>query len=319
MDPACLESLRRWVEREYDLGGPVSLTLFRSYTNDVFLVTTPDEQSVLKLYGAGWRSAEEIRYEIDLLVHLAATGIAVAGPIPGRDGETLRCAVLDGTARDAVCFTYAAGVKPTPPFTPELYYAEGRAAGAMHRACDDFAPAHRRTPLDLEHLLDRPAELVLPLIADPADVRFFTAFVAQVRATIHQLAAAGLDWGVCHGDLTLDNLHVTPDGGIVWYDFDSGGPGWRAIDLPGWAILDEAYGPLRDAFLRGYREVRPLSQADLDAMPFLAVALEIWGLEIDLRRRVLARGEEAVRTYLAKASPRFRTWSARVGFSDPED
>jgi hypothetical protein len=65
--------------------------------------------------------------------------------------------------------------------------------------------------------------------------------------------------------------------------------------------------------------VRPLSQADLDAMPFLAVALEIWGLELDLRRRVLARGEEAVRTYLANALPRFRTWSARLGFSGLED
>ncbi len=114
----------------------------------------------------------------------------------------------------------------------------------------------------------------------------------------------GLDWGPCHGDLTLDNLHISDDGQVVFYDFDSGGPGWRAGDLPGWAKVHPEISEAEmraQAFLRGYQSIRPLSDADIEAAPYLYLAFEVWGMEINLQNRVLAQGRDAVQLYLASS------------------
>jgi Ser/Thr protein kinase RdoA (MazF antagonist) len=180
----------------------------------------------------------------------------------------------------------------------------------LHHAADDFASPHTRCHLNTNLLLELPLELAAPLIANPEDRNFLIGFVDQLGRWIHALAERGLDWGPCHGDLTLDNLHVTNDHGIVWYDFDSGGPGWRACDLPGWAAMTPAAAPLADAFLRGYQAVRPLDPINVVAAPYLYVAFEVWGIRIDLQNRVLPQGERAVQNYLSGAIGNLQPWAA---------
>lgn len=47
---------------------------------------------------------------------------------------------------------------------------------------------------------------------------------------------------------------------LIFYDFDSGGPGWRASDPYGVLQYGETNG-LWDAFLNGYTEVRPFERS----------------------------------------------------------
>jgi Ser/Thr protein kinase RdoA (MazF antagonist) len=79
-----------------------------------------------------------------------------------------------------------------------------------------------------------------------------------------------LDWGICHGDLSLDNLHVGPDGQITLYDFDLACYGWRAWDVC--TALGYASREHHDAYLRGYRSVRPFSPEELTAVPHFVAA-----------------------------------------------
>jgi Ser/Thr protein kinase RdoA (MazF antagonist) len=172
----------------------------------------------------------------------------------------------------------------------------------MHAAADDFVSAYPRAILDLEFLLDRPTELVASLLKERAERERFLDLIEEMSSAIRGHINRGLDWGPCHGDLTLDNLHVTVDGQIVFYDFDSGGPGWRASDLPGWAKIHTGIADAEmrsQAFLRGYQSQRPLGEADIEAAPYLYLAFEVWGMEIDLQNRLLARGRDAVQAYLA--------------------
>lgn len=296
----------------FGLSSPLSVGLLRAYTNDVYLVETPVNRYVLKIYGVNWRADAEIRYEIDLLDHLTARGVRVASAIRNVDGEALKHINLDGQRRQAVLFEYAAGEKPQPPFSSEMYYREGMATAALHGAADDFTSNHQRRYLDLDHLIDKPMALVASLEIDASTKRSILGIGKQLHTRIDALVEGGLDWGVCHGDLTYDNFHLTPDGDTVWYDFDSGGPGWRAIDLQGWAAgIPDRVGH-QQAFLQGYREIRPISENNIAASPYLFAAQEMWSIQVDLEQRILGMGNEAVSSYCSKAANSLVNWGGTL-------
>ncbi len=286
MSPIPREPLRAFLAGRYELPAPIAITLIRSHTNGVFLVRSADDRSVLKVYGSGWRTEPEIRYEVGLLDHLAAMGVPATRAISGRDGEAVQPLGPPAAPRLAVLYSYAPGATPEPPFTADLYETEGRATAALHTAADGFVSEHERRRMDLVYLLDRPAALVAPLIGHLHERRFFARFVEQLRRAIADLADRDLDWGPCHGDLTLDNFHLTADGRIVRYDFDSGGPDWRAGDLQGWAAFHPRASEKWAAFLRGYRDVRSLDPVDVAAAPYLAAAFDVWEMAVDLENRV---------------------------------
>jgi Ser/Thr protein kinase RdoA (MazF antagonist) len=306
------DELCAWLAVRYDGFRPLECRLLRSYTNDVYLVRLPDKPCVLKVYGSKWRTASEIRYEVALLQHLTVRDLPIAAPLAANDDDFVGGIPSVGGYRHAVLFEYAPGEKPQPPFTPQLYFAFGRAVAVMHELSSTFVTPHWRRPLDLNHLIDEPVTQVAPLLEQQEDRAFVIRFARQLKARIRAFAAAGLDWGPIHGDATLDNLHVTANGEVVLYDFDSGGPGWRAADLQGWAVGNRAYDEQGDAFQRGYASIRRLDRINILAAPYLTLAWAIWGLKIDLDHRVLKEGRERTREYLRDQLALLRTRSEQI-------
>jgi Ser/Thr protein kinase RdoA (MazF antagonist) len=284
------EALQAEVSRAYSIEPLVDCALLRSYVNDVYVLHGAETAYIVKVYRAGWRSWSEIAYELDVLTHLTAKGVPVAPPLPRRDGQLIGTLSAPERTRYMVLFPYAAGVKPTPPFMPDLYHSFGSATARMYNALDDFASPHPRVPLDLAYLLDRPLSALRPLLTHrPDDWRFLVSLADKVRARITSLAEQGLDWGVCHGDLTLDNLHVDKDNGIIFYDFDTGGPGWRAVDPCG-VFQHWSKAPQWDAFLQGYTEERSFGAADRAAVPYFVAANGIWSMGSHARNWTAWRG-----------------------------
>lgn len=272
-------ALAAFVAREYAIGQPTDCSLLRSYVNDVYELLTTRGRYALKVYRAGWRTAAEIRWEIDLLHHLDSQGVSVAMPVASRRGEFIRTILAPEGERAVVLSEFAPGAK-VGRVDATVFYHYGRASGLLHRAGSSFASRHPRTPLDLDFLVDRPMHALRQLERGNAeDWAFLTEVGTKVRSKIAALAGSGLQWGACHGDLSLDNLNITEGYGITFYDFDTGGPGWQASDLfgpfSGAMQRDEARW---DSFLRGYLEERPLSDADLASIPYFAAANAIWSL-----------------------------------------
>jgi Ser/Thr protein kinase RdoA (MazF antagonist) len=299
--------LARWLYDHYDFSAVPDVSLLRSYNNDVYRVAQSGQQFILKIYGDGWRTDDEVHYEIALLDHLAHKGLPVVRTITGRDGHILKH--IDGLL--AVLFNFVPGQKPQPPFSDDLYIRFGKAIANMHNLSDNFVTDYQRRPIDLTYLIDDPLAVILPLLTSADKKSALLEAAADAKRRILELDARGLDWGAIHGDATLDNLHVDEDGQIILYDFDSGGPGWRASDLQGWAVNNVEYQDRYQAYLEGYRSVRQLREPDLQASPFVIFAWEIWGIKVNLNNRMRQPEWDQTAAYLdEQLTELFNHWDA---------
>jgi Ser/Thr protein kinase RdoA (MazF antagonist) len=305
------DNLMTLLGAHYGLHEP-AIELIRSHTNDVYRVQTGEQIFALKIYGPKWRRDSEILFEIDLLDYLARNDIRVATSIRDRRGAALQHVMTADGDRQAVLFGFAEGEKAVMPASIDLYHAEGKAAAALHNAADGFQSRHDRHPLSLTYLIGRPLALVESLPVSTTIKRDLTKCAEGIRSGVEECVDAGLDWGICHGDLTYDNFHLTAEGETIWFDFDSGGFGWRAIDLQGWVTSAPEYFDRWCAFLTGYAEVRPLRAQDVAAAPYVYYAQEIWGIEVELRYRVLHQGAEAAAAFLQQAVDHLRPWRENV-------
>jgi Ser/Thr protein kinase RdoA (MazF antagonist) len=269
----------------YALEPPVRCQLLRPGLNDTYLVTAAGARSILRVYRAGWRSPAEIAWELDLLAHLATKGIAVSLPLRDRNGVATRSLAAPEGTRQLVLFAYAAG----PPLSWDRQddcRLLGRVAAGVHGAAEDFVSAHERFSLDLEYLIDAPLEAIDPFLDHrPDDRRTLRGFAARLRRRVSAAAQTGLDWGVCHGDLSAQHVHVDPGGRATLFDFDLCGTGWHSYDLaaaPYYAVYKERPSSW-DAFLEGYREVRDLGPRDLEAVRLFHAVNRLWSLGLYAR------------------------------------
>jgi Ser/Thr protein kinase RdoA (MazF antagonist) len=224
-------------------------------TNDVLAVTTPTGRFALKLYHLQ-RTAAEVQWEVDLIISLIRKGAPVAKPVRGTHGyaEPLR---VDGRDRVAVLFEWAPGSKPAPE--RDSYTLLGKAAAQIHQAADTFTSSLPRESYDAHTLIDEQFRLMKMHLSEAKRWKQAVALGERLKQVI---ANPALDRGICHMDLTLDNVHRHGESMTV-FDFDSAGACWRSI---------EPYDLLRssrasfEAWLDGYRSVRPFNRHDEKAV-----------------------------------------------------
>lgn len=265
-------------------------TLLRSFVNDVYAITTPGRRYLLKLYRHGYWSPDEVAWELNLTRHLLCSGVPVPDVVPLADGRLV--GVIDapeGQRPYALTAFVESGAKARKPFTAGLYREFGGAIAAFHTAGDSFIATYPRRPFDLTATLIEPLGLVLAeLAAQPEDRVVIQALGDKAQRRLEALIADGLDWGVVHGDVTLDNVFFGPTGPIV-YDFDLAGPGFRACDLYGVRQTEHW-----DAFADGYQRVRPLRDNDLAALPWFTIVGNISNLKFHLVDKPMFAGTESV-------------------------
>ncbi|WUI00401.1 phosphotransferase [Spirillospora sp. NBC_00431] len=277
--------LARAVLADYPFGKVTDVLLHRRGLSDVYTAVCDDRLHVLRVYRHGWRTDSDIRWEADLLHHLASAGVPVSVTVRTRDDEPfIRLAAPEG-GRQLMVLTFAEGrllregsSKGSAISVAEYAEAYGALAARIHTAADAFRSSHHRFELDLDHLLYRPLRAAEPLLAHrPADLDRLRAMLELIESRLKEVVAE-LDWGPCHGDLTGSNAVVDQDA-LTMFDFDSGGPGWRAYDLGvfAWSTSLQRRSPDDvDRFLRGYTDVRPLPETARAAVPLFAAAREIW-------------------------------------------
>lgn len=262
----------------YGLSPPTACHPIQSGFNDHYLISTAESEYVLRVYRRGWRTTKDIAYELAVLTHLETCGVPVCAPIAGRDGAYQRTIQEAEGPRIAVLFPRAPREKPDAT-DPDVVRICGRVMALIHHHTNGFTCKYRRFQLDLDHLLDQPVAGILPYLADrPADVAFLQRAANELRTGL-ETQVSGLEWGFCHGDFHGGNARLDADGTLRVFDFDCGGPGWRAYDLSVCRLYcgEDARW---EAFCKGYQEVRSLSEATLAAVPWFVVARQIWRIAL---------------------------------------
>ncbi len=251
----------------YDLGELLSYKgIAEGVENSNFLLQTTKGTYILTLYEKRVAPAD-LPFFLGFMDHLAAKGIACPTPIHGRDGKALR----ELAGRPAAIVSYLAGVWPRR-VTAVHCAGLGRAMALFHLAGRDY-PRQRTNALSLggwrrlhEQVRGR-ADEVAPGLAN------------KIAGEIDALTAhwpADLPDGIIHGDLFPDNVFFLGDkvSGIIDFYFacNDALAYDLAICLNAWCFEPDGDFNITKArqMLFAYREVRPITDAELAALPWLA-------------------------------------------------
>ncbi|EMS98229.1 homoserine kinase [Agrobacterium tumefaciens str. Cherry 2E-2-2] len=252
---------------QYDVG---SLTSYKGIAEGVensnFLLHTTKDPLILTLYEKRVEKSD-LPFFLGLMQHLAAKGLSCPLPLPRKDGELL--GELSG--RPAALISFLEGMwlrKPEAKHCREV----GKALAAMHLAGEGFE-------------IKRPNALSVEgwkVLWDKSEARadeVEKGLKDEIRPEIDYLAAhwpKDLPAGVIHADLFQDNVFFLGDELSGLIDFYFACNDLLAYDvsicLNAWCFeKDGAYNVTKGkALLEGYQSVRPLGEAELEAMPLLA-------------------------------------------------
>lgn len=316
ISPAALAEL---VRAEYPGTSPVTCQLLRRNINDTYLVTgmSGEGRAVLRVYRSKWRSAGEVAWELSFIEHVASS-VPVSRPLPRRNGDLFGVLPASEGPRAFALFEWVEGRSPETDVLDAGTY--GAAAAALHAAADGFDQTGRGR-LDLNHLITEPLTLIRPLLQKAPELWQELEGIATKTHERLSFVAHALEWGACHGDLHTANVRIDASGQVRLFDFDCGGPGWRAYDLAVYwwnqaanqgISADDAGAPWQ-AFLTAYQSRRRLSAVDVAAVPLFVLARAIWFMGL-MSGRVQEFGTETLDLGFFQYGLDFmQTWEAQQG------
>lgn len=252
---------------QYDVGELTSYKgIAEGVENSNFLLHTTKNPLILTLYEKRVEKSD-LPFFLGLMQHLSERDLSCPLPLPRRDGELL--GELSG--RPAALISFLEGMwlrKPEAKHCREV----GKALAGMHLAGEGFE-IRRPNALSLEGwktLWEKSAER-----ADEVE----TGLEQEITAELAFLEAhwpKDLPAGVIHADLFQDNVFFLGDELSGLIDFYFACNDLLAYDvsicLNAWCFeKDGSYNVTKgSALLEGYCSVRPLSDAERDALPVLA-------------------------------------------------
>ena len=251
----------------YDLG---EVTAFKGIAEGVensnYLLQTAKGSYILTLYEKRV-AAEDLPFFLGLMEHLAAAGIDCPTPLVGREGTSL--GRLCGRPAAVISFLDGLWPKRIQPFHCREV---GRALAHLHLAGSNYAG---RRANDLSVAGWRP--LLEKSRARAHEVQ--DCLAASLEQELEELEGnwpRDLPQGVIHADLFPDNVFFLGEklSGII--DFYFACNDFFAYDLAiclnAWCFeQDGAFNVTKARYmLQAYREIRPFSGDELEALPLLA-------------------------------------------------
>lgn len=252
--------------------------------NATYLSTHPKtgEKYILRVSRPNYHQKIEIESEIEWLeaIHESPNALKVAKPIKGENEEYIQSIILPNDDFEYFCtlFTYLEGIEPDESNEAELvgqFEELGEITALLHQHSMDhhasFLEKNRLT-WDYESILgENPkwARWQDGKGITPERKKLYEEVSDTIQQRLERFGKPKDRFGLIHADLRLANLLVSEDE-ISVIDFDDCGFGWYLFDLGTSLSFIEHhdYVPdLVDAWVKGYRKVRTLSEAEEREIP----------------------------------------------------
>lgn len=251
--------------------------------NATYLVENAErgEKYILRVCRPNYHTKEEIESEVHWLQSIDEnTSIIVSRPILGLNNEYIQTVKLDDHPFEYYCvlFTFLDGVEPDVDNEEKLIkvFGEiGKTTAQMHEHVGNnwgIFKNIKRPIWNYETILgENPkwARWQDGLGITPERIELFGKVSKVIKSRLERFGQDPNRFGLIHADLRHANLLVK-DGEVKVIDFDDSGFGWYLYDLAASLTFIEhrSYVPkLIESWLKGYREIRPLSEEEENEIP----------------------------------------------------
>ncbi|MGK6350963.1 phosphotransferase enzyme family protein [Parapedobacter sp. DT-150] len=272
-------ALNRYLQERYGFTDSNCRLLIHN-VSDTYLIESTNTRYIFKIYRDVHRKMEEINGEVELLNILHAGGASISYPLADKKGKYLQAFQAAEGIRYGVLFTYAPG-QVCPVMSDEQLIEVGHGMADIHHLTAGLQLAHRRQPLDMEALVDAPLRVIKPAFDDglEAEYDYLQEVATGVKERLLSFDLHTFSHGYCHYDFLPKNFHVDATGKVTFFDFDFAGEGYLVNDLASFYVhffLDVLHKKMTQpeadrqfaVFIKGYRERRPVSEAELASIPY---------------------------------------------------
>lgn len=278
-----------FLEKHYFPEQQVECRILKTGISDTYQATTPEKRYIFRVYSFQWRTREEISEELRLLQHLRDNGISVSYAIPDLENTLIHSFAAPEGERFGVLFSFAEGHKVLN-FDADTHHRVGKLMAEMHLLTRDFA-LQRVTYTEKELLVDSLVQLSRFLPADTEEMQYMKSVREYLVTELQNADQAQLRKGAVHLDLWFDNMNITTEGEVTFFDFDFCGNGWLCMDMAYYLLQihstekEDAERELKTAqFLAGYESVTPVSDEEKRLIPLLGICLYFFYLGIQSQR-----------------------------------
>ncbi|MBL6595528.1 MAG: homoserine kinase [Candidatus Puniceispirillum sp.] len=251
----------------YDLGNVLSFAgIAEGVENSNYLLRTDKAHYILTLYEKRV-DADDLPFFMELMTHLAGMGMSCPLPVAAVDGSILQ----ELMGRPCAVFSFLDGTSSRYP-NREKCRALGASLATMHLHASGITRcrANALGPASWQPLLDSigaGADEIAPAMQEMAQHRLGSILAAWPQ---------DLPQGIIHADLFPNNVLFIGDKLTGLIDFYFACEDIFAYDigicLNSWCFdADGSFNLTKSrSLIRGYQSVRPLSEAEINAIPVLA-------------------------------------------------
>jgi Ser/Thr protein kinase RdoA (MazF antagonist) len=275
------------LRESYVLSDTTCRLLIRN-VSDTYIIENAAEKYIFKIYRDAHRKLEEIKGEIELLTILFEKGAKVSRPIPDKNGEILQVFNAAEGTRYGVLFSWAQG-NVVNAMTDEQLETVGREMAAIHNITSSIELSHHRKEYSINTTIIDPIRIIEPAFTGLEKEYAYLKDTAVDVIAKYDKFNADFSYGYCHYDFFPKNFHFTAAGEITFFDFDFAGKGLLAYDITSFFIhyfMEVTSGKITEqqgrgafkAFVDAYRKVRPLSNEEINAIPYLGFGFWVFYL-----------------------------------------
>jgi Ser/Thr protein kinase RdoA (MazF antagonist) len=269
-------ALQRQLSIIYDLPSDSKVSFFYRGLHDTYLVSNGSIHLMLKIYRRGWKSLENIKAELDVILALKQKGIDVAVPYKDRNGHYVQELTFPEGTRYAIISMYAPGVK-LKQLNEEVAKHFGKKLASMHVAAIDMNHEGLQRNYYLGNVFNDTMESISSVLTDKQILESFRLLYFKMDSILNAFDVEELKVGICHGDAHFENAHFKLESGkITFFDFDFCGNGYLLYDVGSFCHYERNNAQNVSAFLAGYQEVLPLSPVEHKLIPFFTLLMRIF-------------------------------------------